>query len=455
MPYFYSYFLSAFSSFYLDKTFVSMYYISRTNVLFDKKGEGITERMVLHSDLNNFFASVECFLDPSLEGHPVAVAGNPEARHGIILAKNCEAKKYGVSTGEALWEARMKCPGIIFVAPHYEKYVEFAEKVRGIYAQYTDQVEPYGLDECWLDVTGSTRLFGNGVSVADEIRNRVHKEMGITVSVGVSFNKIFAKLGSDMKKPDATTVIARDSFREKIWPLPVGELLYIGRSSAAKLGRYGILTIGDLAEADETLLTSLMGKTGLMLRRFARGEDTSPVANIGQKNLIKSVSCGSTTPRDMTSDDDIKILLMALSTKVSSRLREYGFMCRTVQLQIRDSDLSSIVRQKKLTYPCRTSQEIYTAAYELFLKNHRVGTPVRSMSVHAADLDYRDFEQLSFDPDLYKIQRRENLECAFDEMNAKFGSGTLRRGLMMTSPELCGISIKNEPGIMPGMMNMK
>ena len=418
-------------------------------------GVGVTERTVLHSDLNNFFASVECHLNPSLYGHPVAVAGDPEARHGIILAKNEEAKRCGVTTGEALWEARLKCPDIIFVPPHYDKYFEYSQCVRDIYADFTDQVEPYGLDECWLDVTGSSRLFGDGRSIADMIRRRVKSELGVTVSVGVSYNKIFAKLGSDMKKPDATTVIERDDFRDIVWPLPVSDLLYVGRSTAAKLRRYNIMTIGDLARAKEDLLSYLLGKNGIMLHRFANGDDTSPVSNIGAKSLIKSISCGSTTPRDMVSAEDIKILLMTLSEKVSARLRKYGFVCRTVQLQIRDFDLASIVRQEKLDYPCRTSEAIYSAAYRLFAANHGTSRPVRSMSVCACDLNYCESEQLSFDPDIAKIQRRENLEDAFDALNERFGSGTLKRALTMTAPELCGVSLKNEPGILPGMMNMK
>ena len=418
-------------------------------------GVGVTERTVLHSDLNNFFASVECHLNPSLYGHPVAVAGDPEARHGIILAKNEEAKRCGVTTGEALWEARLKCPDIIFVPPHYDKYFEYSQCVRDIYADFTDQVEPYGLDECWLDVTGSSRLFGDGQNIADMIRRRVKSELGVTVSVGVSYNKIFAKLGSDMKKPDATTVIERDDFRDIVWPLPVSDLLYVGRSTAAKLRRYNIMTIGDLARAKEDLLSYLLGKNGIMLHRFANGDDTSPVSNIGAKSLIKSISCGSTTPRDMVSAEDIKILLMTLSEKVSARLRKYGFVCRTVQLQIRDSDLASIVRQEKLDYPCRTSEAIYSAAYRLFAANHGTSRPVRSMSVCACDLNYCESEQLSFNPDIAKIQRRENLEDAFDALNERFGSGTLKRALTMTAPELCGVSLKNEPGILPGMMNMK
>lgn len=415
-------------------------------------GGGLTERTVLHSDLNNFFASVECRLDPSLRGRPIAVAGDPEARHGIVLAKSEEAKRCGVTTGETLWQARSKCPDILFVPPHYDKYIEFSDAVRGIYGDFTDRVESYGLDECWLDVTGSRRLFGDGSCIANAIRSRVKKELGVTVSVGVSFNKIFAKLGSDMKKPDAVTVIDRDSFREVVWPLPVGDLLYVGRSAVAKLARYGIRTIGDLALADRVFLSYLLGKSGEMLHSFANGEDMSPVSNIGAKSLIKSVSCGSTTPRDMVTSDEVKILLTELSESVSARLRRYGFMCRCVQLHIRESDLSSVVRQKKLGYPCHTAKAIFTAAYELYAENHGFSRPVRSLSVCACDLDYCESEQLSFDPDIEKIQRRENLESAVDALREKYGKGAIVSALSMTAPELCSVSLKNHPGILPGRM---
>ncbi len=409
-------------------------------------------RTILHSDLNNFFASVECNLDPSLKGHPVAVAGNPEMRHGIVLAKNYEAKRFGVATGEALWEAKLKCPDIIFVPPHYDKYMEYSRAVREIYHSYTDQVESYGLDECWLDVTGSEKLFGDGSAIADSIRERVRRDLGVTVSVGVSYNKIFAKLGSDMKKPDATTVIPPESFREVIWDLPASDLLYVGRSTAEKLMRFGIRTIGDLAQADGKFIRYLLGKNGLMLRAFANGEDTSPVSAITTHTPLKSVSCGSTAPRDLVCENDVKVLLAALSTNVSRRLREYGCTCRTVCLQIRDSDLSSKVRQKRLSYPCRTSEAIYSAALELFRRSHGFDVPVRSMSVCASELDYGETEQMSFDGEISVIQRRENLECAFDGINKRYGQGTVKRGLLMTAPELCRLDIRNEHGIMPGRM---
>ena len=410
------------------------------------------ERTVLHSDLNNFFASVECFLNPALRGHPVAVAGNPELRHGIVLAKNYEAKKYGIQTGEALWQARQKCPDIIFVPPHYDKYIEYSEAVRSIYNEYTDQVEPYGLDECWLDVTGSYRLFGDGCTIADEIRGRIKKELGVTVSVGVSFNKVFAKLGSDMKKPDATTLINKASFREKVWPLPASDLLYVGPSSAKKLALFGIHTIGDLARADRRLISSLLGKNGIMLQGFANGDDTSPVALYSDEAPVKSVSCGNTASRDIRTLDEVKIMLLSLATKVSERLRSYGFFCRTVQLQVRSYDLDSYVRRSKLPHPCRTSEEIYKTALELFIKNHRDNIPVRSMSIGASDLISATGEQLSFEPELCRIQRRENLESAFDALREKYGSSIITRAVLMTDPELCTINLKNTPGILPGRM---
>lgn len=210
----------------------------------------MTDRTILHCDMNNFYASVECLYNPALRGKPVAVGGDVEARHGIILAKNYEAKKYGVQTGEALWQAKQKCPGLTIVPPSFEKYLRFSRLAREIYGCYTDRIESFGLDECWLDLTGSERLFGGGKAVADKLRERIKFELGVTISVGVSHNKIFAKLGSDMKKPDATTVITRENYKDVVWPLPVSDLLFVGPATTRKLARYGIHTIGQLAQAD-------------------------------------------------------------------------------------------------------------------------------------------------------------------------------------------------------------
>lgn len=411
-----------------------------------------TDRVILHSDMNNFYATVETSLNPALRGKAVAVAGDPDSRHGIILAKNYEAKRFGVQTGEPLWQARRKCPDIIFVAPHYDIYMEYSKEAKKLYSQYTDMVESFGLDECWLDVTSSSRLFGDGETIALDIREKIKKRLGVTVSVGVSFNKIFAKLGSDMKKPDATTLIPRESFREKIWHLPVGDLLYVGPAAVKRLSPYGIDTIGKLANSSDGFIHSLLGKNGAMLLSFARGEDESPVAHIDHSPPMKSVSCGNTAPRDLVTDDDVKILLLALATNVSHRLRCYGMDAACVQLQVRDNELNSFVRQMPLPYPCRTGQEIFSVAYKLYIRCAR-GLRIRSMSISATSLTCGESEQLSFAPEIAKIQRRERLEETFDSLCHRYGGGIIKRGILMCAPDIAEIGLKSTPGILPGMMN--
>jgi DNA polymerase-4 len=316
--------------------------------------------------MNNFYASVECLYDPALRDVPMAVGGDPELRHGIVLAKNTIAKQCGVKTGQALWEARQRCPGIVFVPPDYPKYLHFSQMAREIYETYTDRVEPFGPDECWLDVTGSANLFGTGRSIADSLRARVKAEMGVTLSVGVSFNKVFAKLGSDMKKPDATTEIGLDDFREKVWPLPVSELLYIGSATRRKLNQYHIGTIGALAQTDAAYLSHWFGKVGTMLWRFANGLVSSPVSAADAVPLIKSIGNSTTTPRDLVCDEDVKITLFVLAESVAARLREAGFLCRTVQLTVRDNQLNVLQRQEQLPSPACASSLLADAALRLF-----------------------------------------------------------------------------------------
>lgn len=407
------------------------------------------ERVILHSDLNNFYASVECLYNPELRGRPVAVAGDPEARHGIVLAKNYPAKACGVQTGDPLWMAKQKCPDIVFTPPHYDRYMQFSKAAREIYSEYTDQVEPYGLDECWLDVTGSIALFGDGRAIADEVRRRIRQELGVTASVGVSYNKIFAKLGSDMKKPDATTVITSKRFREIVWPLPVSDLLYVGRATHAKLKRYCIKTIGDLAAADQRFLQRLLGQNGLMLWRFANGLDTSPVSNIGAKSLIHSIGNSTTAPRDLVTDEDIKITLYVLCESVSARMREYGFVCDTVQLGVRDNELQSYERQGKLSYPNRTAKALFEKAFELYKRNHLSGKPVRSLSVRACQLSVQENEQLSLLPDVAAIQKQEELESAVDALRGRFGPFSIRRGILLADRQLSGLNPKDDHIIHP------
>lgn len=406
------------------------------------------ERVILYSDLNNFYASVECLYHPEYRGKPLAVLGDPEARHGVVLAKNYEAKSHDVKTGDPMWMAKQKCPDIIFVPPHYDLYMKHSKLVREIYAEYTNKVEPYGLDECWLDVTGSTMLFGSGQEIADKLRERIKFELGVSVSVGVSFNKIFAKLGSDMKKPDATTVIESERFKEIVYPLPVKELLYVGRATHNKLRRKGIFTIGDLADTNPENLRFWLGKMGIVLWQFANGLDTSPVSNIGAKSMIKTVGNSTTAPRDLISNEDIKITLMVLSESVSARLREYGFICRTVQIGIRDNELNWIERQGKLEIPNRTAKSIFELAFSLF-KKHTNGKPIRSLSVRACDLEPIDHVQLSLLPDVSQLQKQEELEAAMDDLRNRFGHFSIQKGLMLTDKELSALDPKNDHIIHP------
>lgn len=405
-------------------------------------------RVILHSDMNNFYASVECLYRPELRGKPLAVGGDEEARHGIVLAKNEIAKRLGIKTGETLWQARQKCQGLVVVPPHYERYLHFSRMAKEIYADYTDQVESFGLDECWLDVSGSTTLFGTGKQIADQIRQRVKFELGITASVGVSFNKIFAKLGSDLKKPDATTVILPEEFRETIWPLPVNELLYVGRATHRKLHAYGIDTIGDLANADLNFLRRAFGKVGEMLWNFANGLDRSPVSNIGAKSLIKSIGNSTTTPRDLKTAEDMKIILYVLCESVSARLREQGFRCRTVQITLHDNTLNAFERQKRLETPACTTEEIFNAAFSLYREND-IGRPYRSVGVRACQLTYEETTQLSLYPEQALRQKREQLENTVDKLRGRFGPFIIRRGVMLTEPELSALSPKEDHIIHP------
>ena len=405
----------------------------------------------MHIDCDNFYASVECLYNPDLRGKPLAVAGDVENRHGIILAKNYLAKKYGVQTGDPLWMAKQKCRTIVFTPPHYDQYIRYSKIAREIYYEYTDQIESFGLDENWLDVTG--RRIGSGKEIADKLRARVKFELGITASVGVSFNKIFAKLGSDMNKPDGTTVIPRENFQEIVWPLPVKDLLYVGSATQRKLKRYGIHTIGDLAKYDVEYLRYSLGKNGVMLWRFANGMDTSPVSNIGAKSLIKSVGNSTTTPRDLITDQDIKITLYALCESVAARLREHQFLCSTVQIGIRDNQLYSFQRQGKLERPSNMAKTIFEKAFALFQANHISRKPVRSLSVRACNLTLETERQLSFLEEKVQEEKQENLERAIDDIRRRFGHFSVQRGIMLADKELSKVNPKEDHVIHPEIFN--
>lgn len=404
-------------------------------------------RTILHCDCNNFYASVECLYHPELRGKPVAVCGDQEARHGIVLAKNYAAKRYGVKTGNPIWMARQLCPDIVIVPPHYDLYMHHSELARRIYADYTDQVEPFGLDECWLDVTGSADLYGDGRQIADELRRRIREELGITISVGVSFNKVFAKLGSDMRKPDATTVIPADGWKDIVWPLVVSDLLYAGPATTKLLRRYGIRTIGDLARADPYSIKSRLGKCGVILQAYAQGLDRSAVSPAGSVPVVKSIGNSTTMPRDMEDGDGLRIILYILCESVAERLRAQGLRCSTVQVSLRDTDLAWCERQTRLSAPTCTSQNIYDAAYRLYLEN--VDGPLRSIGVRASQLDHWGHIQTLLLEDAARTQRMEKLDHTVDDIRRRYGHDSIRRGIMLTDPSLAALNPQTDHPAMP------
>lgn len=387
-------------------------------------------REILHSDCNSFYASVEIVMDPSLRGRPIAVCGSRETRHGIVLAKSDPAKSMGVKTGMAIWEARECCPDLLIVPPHYSEYLRFSNRIRDIYAGYTGFVEPFGLDECWLDVTGVPGQSGR--SIADELREVIRAETGLTVSVGVSFNKIFAKLGSDMKKPDAVTEIPYRTFREKIWKLPAGDMLGVGPATVRKLHMRGIDTIGQLACADTELLSSWLGVNGKRLWAYANGLDASPVAPDGFVPIAKSVGHGMTTSHDLVCDDDIHCMLVLLAPRISRRLRQSRLKAKGVQMSLRTNDLAFRQFQGRLPYPTQSTREIIDFAFALFHKNFRWQRPVMALTLRAINLVGEDAcVQLDLFGDTAGRERQERLERTVEFIQDCYGRHAIMPATML------------------------
>lgn len=391
------------------------------------------DRVILHCDMNSFFCSVELLDHPDLAGVPVAVSGSADSRHGIILAKNELAKRAGVVTAETIWQARRKCPSLELLPPHHEKYHDYSARINKIYLEYTDMVEPFSVDESWLDVTASQKLFGTGRQIADRIRARVHEELGLTLSAGVSYNKIFAKMGSEYKKPDATTEITRDNYQSLLWPMAIEEMFFVGFATAGKLRGVGINTIGDLAKADPKSMESLLGKQGPLLRSYARGEDTSPVCLFDQRDKIKSVGNGFTFKRDLTGRDDIVTALLSLSDTVASRLRKYQMKAYGVKVDIKDPNFKSISRQKQLASPTNLADEIRKSAMEIIDSSWRLSDPIRLLTVTAINLvDESESEQLSIFSDVNAAREKsESVERTMDEIRRKFGDSSIGFGQLI------------------------
>ena len=409
--------------------------------------------VILHVDMNNFFASVSCRSHPELQNKPVAICGDIEKRHGIVLAKNNIAKARGVKTGATIGEAAFLCPDLCMLPPENDLYLEVSAQAQRIYGEYTSQVESFGIDECWLDVTGSQRLFGDGVTIADDIRRRIREELGVTASVGVSYNKIFAKMGSDYKKPDATTLITEENFRSLLWPLPVSDLLFVGRATEKKLNLWGIRTIGDLAQADYGMIVGMLGKCGAGLWQFANGLDRTPVCETDQAPIIKSVGNSTTAPRDLTSDEDVYITMRILAESVAARLRADRLCCSTVQIELRDTRLAVISRQTQVYYPTNLSDEILDAAFSLFRQARTRDLremPLRSVGVRAAQLSSEnDSAQLSLDFDICRHTRLEAIERTVDALRLRYGDRIIRRAHLFADPVLAGFSPKTENRIHP------
>lgn len=408
------------------------------------------DRTILHSDLNSFYANVECFSNPKIRDHPVVVGGLSEVRQGIVLAKNQHAKKYGIVTGEAVWQAQKKCPNLISVEPDFDKYLKFSRLARQIYERYTDQVESFGIDECWLDVSGSTRLFGSGEQVANEIRQTIKRELGITVSIGVSFNKIFAKLGSDMKKPDAVTMITKDNYKDIVWGLPASDLLYVGSATKKKLNYFGIKTIGELANADLSFLNRVLGEWGHVLHHFANGRDETPVKLNGSEKFVKSIGNSITLHRDVETVEDVKRVFYMLSESVAARLRDQSLKATTVQIVVRDNELVSCERQAKLTIASSLASEIAEKAMEIFIKKYYFNNPIRSLGVRACKLIPQDDPlQLDIFTDHQKHVRQEVLEQSIDDLRRRFGYNAVQRGILCEDRQLTGGNPKEDHVIHP------
>lgn len=400
----------------------------------------MADRTILHSDLNSFYASVEIRNNPTLADKPVAVGGDEQARHGIVLAANPLAKQYGIRTAETLWSARRKCPDLVIVPTHFDEYHRFSQAVRQIYLDYTRQIEPMSLDEAFLDVTGSRELFGDGETIAQTIRTRVKEELGLTVSIGVSFNKIFAKLGSDYKKPDAVTIFSRENYQELVWPQPVGNLLYVGKATAAKLAGIGIHTIGEMAAADPAALQMLLGRMGPTLHDYANGRDETPVAEYVNREQAKSIGNMITAPRDIRTPADADLVLWPLCENVAHRLRRHGMCAGSVSLYIRDIQLVTHTRQCQLTPPTWLARELMEHARGLLARHYKWKLPIRTLGVTAGDLVPADQVSLQLDLDgtAEKRDKFERIERAMDGLKDRYGSAAIRRGTELLDPKLSG-----------------
>lgn len=392
----------------------------------------MSERVILHCDLNNFFASVTLLSNATLYNMPVAVCGNEKERHGIVLAKNEIAKSYGVKTAETIRDAKRKCPELVCLPPDYKQYKKYSVAARKIYERYTDMIEPFGIDECWLDVTGSIRIFGSGEEIAKKIRSSIKNELKITVSIGVSFNKVFAKLGSDMKKPDGITVISKENFKSKVWPLPAKDLLYVGKSTEERLKSSGIFTIGDVANCETALLSHLLGKNGEQLKRYAMGLDSSTVADSNALRIPKSIGRSVTLDHDITSFEEVHKIFLILSEEIIEKMRKTELSAFGFQIHLRDVSLRVKEYSATLSTPITSSVQLSKRGFELFKRNYSFISPLRSVGIRAINLKDKEtyFQQSLFDSQS-DSENEEKIEQSIINLRDKFGESSIKRASTM------------------------
>ncbi len=408
-------------------------------------------RVILHSDLNAFYASVEIRNNPTLKGKPVVVCGNQSERRGIVLAKSEEAKRFGIKTGMANFEARKLCQDLIEVAPHYSEYKKYSKQVKEIYMRYSDLVESFGLDECWVDVSGCYGLFGDGVDISKRIKDEIKNETGLTVSIGVSFNKVFAKLGSDLKKPDAITEISKQNYKQKVFPLDVSELLYVGPATTKKFKRWGIHTIGDLANTSPQLLKQLLGVNGVMLWRFANGQDDARVMPSWFKPVPKSIGHGSTCPKDILDNVEAFRVIEELAQDIGHKLLKNQLCAKAVQLSVKNNQFFTVQFQAPLDYETQSATIVAKKAMELLQSKYCWNAPIRAITVRVIDLvSDREPKQLSLFDDFERYQKQERLDKAVDNMREKYGKKSVVKAAvlkeqLLTEQSVCDVS-------MPGMM---
>ena len=384
------------------------------------------DRTILHIDVNNFFASIEIMLNPNLKGLPVAVCGSEDDRHGIVLAKSYEAKKFGVKTAETVWQAKKKCPNLIIVPPQYEEYKKYSKLIQNIYYSYTDQVEPFGLDECWLDVTGALKLFGNVENIAEEIKERVKKEIGVTVSIGVSFTKTFAKLGSDLKKPDAITYISKENFKNIVWPLVTNEIIGVGKSTFKILEEMNLKTIGELANCDISLLEQKLGKHGRILWKRVNGIDDEIVDANMYIASPKSIGNGKTFRNDLTKINDIRIAFQNLTYEISNKLKKHRLEAKNIQIVIRDNQFNDKQLQCELPTITSSSLIITNTAMDLF-KKYKWNKPIRALTIRAINLiEEGTNDQISLFEEKDEYEKIKKIDKVMFEINNKFGPNSVK-----------------------------